>query len=72
MYIEIFLKTIFLTYLKILSHINLSFLIFTHITMPPSYSNEKGKLFEPPCEYDKQLLTCKHDESTYLILMGSE
>ena len=29
-------------------------------------------LFEPPYELDNQLLTCKHDDSDYLILRGSE
>ena len=30
------------------------------------------ELFEPPYELDNQLLTCKHDDSAYLILRGSE
>ena len=29
-------------------------------------------LFEPPYELDNQPLTCKHDDSDYLILRGSE
>ena len=31
-----------------------------------------GDSIEPPYELDNQLLTCKHDDSDYLILRGSE